>query len=103
MQHKIKNKARQLAQNPGTKKAVMSMKPEKTVWGFIGIVLFFIAPEVIAFIWGGDIMLYAKEGLLATTSVIERQYYDMIVMLFEEGVSWLNLTIGLVLLIWLFF
>ncbi len=103
MQNKIKTKAQQLAQNPEIKKAFMSMKPEKTVWGVVGVMLFFILPEVITFFWGSDIMLHAKEGLLITTSTIERQYYDMLLMIFEDGVSWLNLTIGFALLIWLFF
>ena len=56
MKHKIKAKAQQLAQNPKTKKALLSMKPEKSLWGFVGIVLFFIAPEIIAFIWGDPIL-----------------------------------------------
>lgn len=81
----------------------MSMKPAKTVWGFFGIVLFFIVPEIIAFIWGSDITVYAKEELLIAASAVERQYYELLVMLFEEGGSWVNLAIGFALLVWLFF
>lgn len=79
------------------------MKPAKTVWGFFGIVLFFIVPEIIAFIWGSDITVYAKEELLIAASAVERQYYELLVMLFEEGGSWVNLAIGFALLVWLFF
>ncbi|MDD5405905.1 MAG: hypothetical protein PHE73_03055 [Sulfurovaceae bacterium] len=103
MQNKIKNKAQQLTQNQELKKVLMSMKPEKTLWGILGIILFFILPEVITFIWGNDITKYAKEGLVLTTSVFDEQYYNMLVMLFGEGISWLNIIIGFVLLIWLFF
>lgn len=103
MHHKIKAKAEQIAQNPATKQAFMSLKPAKTIWGFVGVTLFFIAPEIIAFIWGADITRFAKEELLITTSLMERQYYNVLVMLFEEGGSWLNLAIGAGLLIWLFF
>lgn len=103
MKQRIKNKAQQLAQNPGTKKALLSMKPEKTVWGFLGILLFFIVPEIVAFIWGTDITRHAKEELLIATSILDRQYYNLLVMLFEDGGSWVNLTIGAALLIWLFF
>ncbi len=101
--HKIKAKAEQIAKSPSTKKALMSMKPEKSIWGFIGVILFFIVPEIIAFIYGVEITLYAKEGLSIATSAVERQYYNLLVMLFEEGGSWVNLTFGFVLLIWLFF
>jgi len=103
MRHKIKAKAQQLAQNPKTKKALLSMKPEKSVWGFLGIVLFLIVPEVIAFIWGVNIASYAQNELLLTTSMIEQQYYKLLIMLFEEGGSWINLGIGVALLLWLFF
>jgi hypothetical protein len=103
MHRKIKAKAKQIAQNPTTKKALLSMKPAKTIWGFIGVILFFIAPEIIAFIWGSEITHYAKEGLLIASSLMERQYYNLLVMLFEDGGSWFNLILGLVLLVWLFF
>lgn len=103
MKQKIKTKALEIAQSPKTKQAFMSMKPAKTIWGFVGVVLFFIVPEIIAFIWGSDIAAYAKEELLVAVSAVERQYYEVLVMLFEDGGSWINLGIGLALLVWLFF
>ena len=103
MKDKIKAKAQQLAQNPKTKKALLSMKPEKSLWGFLGIILFFIAPEIIAFIWGVNITSYARNELMLATSTIEQYYYKLLIMLFEEGGSWINLGIGFALLIWLFF
>ncbi|HEX5711202.1 MAG TPA: hypothetical protein VFX68_07620 [Sulfuricurvum sp.] len=103
MKHKIKAKAQQLVQNPTTQKALAAMKPEKSLWGFLGIVLFLIVPEIIAFIWGIEITAYAKKELLTATFAVERQYYDLLVILFEEGGSWFNLGIGAALLIWFFF
>lgn len=103
MKEKIIVKAKQIAQNPATLKAVQSMKPAKTVWGFLGVVLFFILPEIIAFIWGADITQYAQNELLTATSSIEQQYYQLLKLIFEEGGSWVNLGIGVALLIWLFF
>lgn len=103
MKHKIKAKAQQLAQNQTTRKVFLAMKPEKSIWGFLGIVLFLIVPEIIAFIWGIEIAAYAKNELLIATFAIERQYYELLLMLFEEGGSWFNLGIGVALLIWFFF
>lgn len=100
---KLKAKVHKIAQHPATKKALMSLKPEKSVWGFLGIVLFLIVPEIIAFIWGVQITAFAKAQLLLSPSLIEKQYYDVLMMLFEEGESWLNLAIGAALLIWFFF
>jgi len=53
MQTKIKLKTRKLIQSPAAKKALTSLKPERSLWGFAGVILFFIVPEIIAFIWGG--------------------------------------------------
>ena len=103
MKQRLKAKARQIAQNPAAKKAIVSMKPQKTIWGFLGIVLFFILPEVIAFFYGTDITTYANTQLLQPNSTQMQYYYELLVMMFEEGVSWLNLGIGFGLLIWLFY
>lgn len=84
MKQKLHAKARQIAQSPATKKALISMKPEKSVWGFLGIVLFLIVPEIIAFIWGAEITAYAKEALLHERGV-EKYYFDFLVMMFGEG------------------
>lgn len=99
----IKTKLKNIAQNPVTKKALLSLKPERSLWGFFGIILFFIVPEIIAFIWGSDITAYAKEEVLVASFVLDQQYYKLLVMLFEDGGSWVNLGIGFGLLVWLFF
>jgi hypothetical protein len=77
------------------------MKPDKTIWGFLGVVLFFILPEIIAFIWGVEITAYAKEALLVASSA-DKYYYDALIMLFEDGGAWFNLLLGFAFLIWLF-
>jgi hypothetical protein len=93
---------KKIIQSPATVKAVQVMKPEKSVWGFFGIVLFLIVPEIIAFIWGGEITGYAKHGLVIATSLIEKQYYNLLVVLFEDGGSWVNIALATGLLVWLF-
>lgn len=103
MKQKIKTKVQQIVQNPAAQKAFISMKPKKTLWSFFGIILFFIVPEIIAFIWGTDITAYANRELLLATTLLDRQYYELLVMLFKDGGSWFNLTFGTILLIWLFF
>ena len=85
MKQKIKTKAKQIIQSPVAKKALVSMRPAKTLWGFLGVVLFFIVPELIGFIWGADITGYAQSELLRTTSAVQQQYYDLLIMLFSGG------------------
>lgn len=103
MKEKVKAKAQAIAQNPNTKKALQSMKPEKNFWGIGGVILFFIVPEIVAYMWGADITVYAKNELLSAPDFLEEKYYELLVMLFEEGISYLNLAIGIAFLVWLFF
>ncbi len=102
MKEKIKTKVKIIKENPKVQEAVKSMKPDRTIWGFLGVVLFFILPEIVAFIWGVEITQYAYDSL-ATASATQSYYYDGLIMLFEDGGSWFNLILGFVFLAWLFF
>ena len=101
--NKLKAKVRKIAGHPTAKKALTALKPEKSIWGFLGIVIFLIVPEIIAFIWGVEITAFAKAQALLNPSFVEKQCYDLLLVLFEDGGSWLNLGIGAALLIWFFF
>jgi hypothetical protein len=99
----LNEKARQIAQNPKVKEAFKSMKPAKSIWGILGVFIFFIFPEIIAYIWGTQITQYAKAGLPLAATFVEAKSYELLIMLFEDGMSWFNLLFGLALLVWLFF
>lgn len=103
MKHKMKQKIVQVAQDPKVKKALLSLKPEKNIAGILGVVVFFILPELLAYVWGVDITLYAKEKQALASSSLTGYSYDLLIMLFEDGISWFNLILGFVLLGWLFF
>lgn len=79
------------------------MKPQKTIWGILGVVLFFIAPEIVAYFYATDIVHYAQNGLSLHPTTLEQYNYEILIKLFEDGVSWFNLGFGIVLLVWLFF
>ncbi len=98
----MKNKIQALKTNPKVQESIKSLKPKKSIWGFLGVVLFFIVPEIIAFIYGSDITAYANEALTHQNGYIQDLYYKALVEVFEGGVSWLNLAIGLALIVWLF-
>jgi len=103
MKEKIKKHTKNVIQNPVFQKSLVSMKPNKNIWGFLGVILFFILPEVIAYFWSGDITTYASKSLTSSTSTFIQYYYEALVLLFEDGISWFNLIFGFALLIWLFF
>ncbi len=102
MKEKLRQKVQDIAKNPKVKEAVVSMKPDRNIWGFLGVVVFFILPEIVAFIWGAEITLYANKALESVTGW-SSYYYEGLVMLFGEGGSWFNLLLGMVFLVWLFF
>lgn len=103
MKAKITAKVQQLKDDPKVAHAISSIKPEKNIWGFLGVIVFFILPEVIAFFWAGEITAYAQGALAqSTTSAPLSYYYEGLILLFEEGVSWVNLFMGIALLFWLF-
>ena len=99
MKRKIKN----FITHPKTKQVFISMKPERSLVGFFGIVLLFILPEIIAFIWGEEITRFAQAQLLLTPTLVMEYYFKFLIMMFSEGGSWINLILGFGLLIWLFF
>ncbi len=84
------------------KKTILDMKPKKSIWGFLGVLLFFIAPEIVAFIYGGDITNFCEAKLKCDLPYSEQYLYENIEMLLGEG-NWINLTLGFIFLIWLFF
>jgi len=103
MIEKIKTNTKKVVKNPAVRKSISSMKPNKNIWGFLGVIIFFILPEIIAYFWSENIVFYATEALKNQTSSFSSYYYEGLVLLFEDGMSWFNLAFGFALLIWLFF
>ena len=99
----LKESVQQITQNPKVQKAFKSMKPNKSIWGILGVVLFFIAPEIIAYLWGAKITEYAQAQLPLATFFAEAKSYELLIWIFEDGMSWFNLLVGFALLGWLFF
>ncbi len=48
------------------KEALKSLKPKRSIWGFLGVLLFFILPEIIAFFYAQDIVAFAQNALSNT-------------------------------------
>jgi hypothetical protein len=84
------------------KKEFAKLKPTKSFWGISSVILLFIIPDVISFIWGSEIKEFFD--LKAQNSMIsqEQYLYTKLGELLGEG-SWLNIAIGVAILIWAFF
>ncbi len=99
---KIQEKLEKFKSHPATKKSLEQLKPKKTFWSLFGVALFFIVPEIVAFVWGDEITAYAQHHLSQPLPLEEEYKYKMIEMMFGEG-SWFNLLFGIGLLVWAFF
>ncbi len=88
--------------HPATKESIKRIKPQKTFWSIFGVFIFFILPEIVALIWGADIKAYTTSHLMQPLPLEEEYKYKAIELLFTD-VSWLNLFVGIALLIWVFF
>jgi hypothetical protein len=102
MKERMKAAAKRAAQNPVLQKSARSIKPEASIWGALGVILFFIVPEIIGFVWGEEITAWAHRMSITQPDEMERKLYWVMEKLFEDGGSWVNLGIGLLLLFWLF-
>ena len=102
MKKRIRSAAGRVAKNPVLQKSAQSLKPNRSIWGVLGVVLFFIVPEIIGFIWGEEIKDWAHAQTLSEPTEIGRKLYWVLEKLFEDGGSWINLSIGVLLLVWLF-
>jgi len=78
-----------------------NLKPTGSWWGFVGIILFFIVPEFIAFIWGAEISSYSNIMLEKSFEVYQQLWYKFLNMMFGE-VSFLNLLFGFGLVYWFY-
>jgi hypothetical protein len=98
MRDKIQEKAIKISKNPIFRQTIKSIKPNRTIGGFLGIFLFFILPELIGFYRGKEIASWAHNQTLEEPTQIGRTTYWLLEKFFEDGGSYLNIAIGLLLL-----
>ena len=101
MKEKIKAIQNKIDQDPKLQKAVASIKPKKGIWGILGIILFFFLPELITYIWQDELVSWAHAHSITEPLEMQRWVYSELEEMFKAGVSWLNLIIGTLLLLWL--
>ena len=101
MKKRIKSAVEKARSNPALRKSAQSLKPDLSIWGVFGVLVLFILPEVIGFIWGREIAQWAHANTVTEPTEIGRKMYWLLEKLFEDGGSWVNLGIGVALLGWL--
>jgi len=100
MKEKIKQMQHRMEHDPKLKEAVTRIKPKKTLWGIVGIILFFFLPELITFIWQDALINWSHTHSITEPLSMQRWLYGELEEMFISGVSWFNIVIGSLLLIW---
>ena len=83
------------------KRAFESLRPGRSYWALVGIVLFFFLPEIVAALWGEEIKRYFIHLAANEPDFLLRKVYIALESLGE--VSWFNVIFGVVLVIWFFY
>ncbi|WP_295419803.1 hypothetical protein [Sulfurovum sp.] len=99
----MKQKLNNLKNNPQFQEKLQQMKPNRSIWGVLGVVLVFFVPEIMSCFWSDEINF--KINLLAQ-SAPSRELGTLLEWmgkeLFNGQISWVNVGLGVVFLVWLF-
>ncbi len=100
MKEKIKQIHGKLEQDSRFQKVVDSIRPKKGIWGIAGILLFFFLPEAITYIWQDELVSWAHLHSITEPIAMQRWLFTQLEEMFASGISWVNLMIGTLLLLW---
>jgi len=101
MREKLKNIQKTIDNDPKLKEAVERIKPQKNIWGILGIIIFFFLPELVTYIWQDELINWAHTHSISEPLEMQRWLYEKLEEMFRSGVSYLNLTIGGLFLFWI--
>ncbi len=100
MREKIKTIQERLEHNPKFQEAVEKIRPEWSFWGIVSIGLFFFLPELITAIWQEPLIDWAHLHAITEPVEVVRKMYAMLEAMFRDGVSLVNVGIGVLFLWW---
>jgi hypothetical protein len=99
----MKQKLNTIKNNPEFQKKLQKMKPSRSIWGVLGVVVVFFVPEIMSYFWSNEINHYFAN--LAQTMPSEKMASLLEFLgkeLFNGEVSWINIGLGVLFLVWLF-
>lgn len=103
MIEKAKRIRENLNSNPEFQEQLKKMKPKRSIWGFLGVILLFFVPEILNDFYSNEILSWLKEYAKgAPTQQMEDMFIWLSEYTFDGKVSYLNIGVGTLFLIWLF-
>lgn len=102
MKKKFEKIQQRIESDPKLKEAVEKIKPKKNIWGILGIIIFFFLPELLTYVWQDELIGWAHEHSITEPIATQRWVYSQLEKMFISGVSWVNIALGILLLVWVF-
>ena len=100
MKGKIKEIKAHIDNDPKLIDAVENIKPKKSILGILGILVFFFLPELVTYIWQDELISWAHVHSITEPLEIQRWLYTQLEEMFASGVSWFNIGLGVLFLVW---
>lgn len=101
MKERIKKIQERMEYDHKFREAITRVKPKRNFWGIAGIIIFFFLPEWVVSIWQDELISWAHLHAFTEPLELQRWLYGELEEMFMAGVSWVNLTIGTLLLFWI--
>ncbi len=99
----MREKFENLKNNPEFQEKLKEMKPKKTIWGFLAIVLFFFLPELLNVLYYQEINAWFWEFFNANyPPALADKMVWLMGKVFDGELSFLNIGLGVGLLWWMY-
>jgi len=103
MRKKLKNIQNNLKNNPKFQEKLQEIKPQKTIWGFLGIILFFFVPEIINVLYYQELNNWVvNSAYLYYPPEIADKIIWLVRKTFDGEISFVNIGLGFGFLWWLY-
>jgi len=101
MKERLKKIQTKINNDPKLKETINRIKPQKNIWGILGVIVFFFLPELITYVWQNELISWAHLHSEIEPLEMQRWLYEKLEEMFHSGVSYLNLIVGGLLLFWI--
>ena len=103
MKKRLKEIQNRVKNDPEFQKKLQEMKPKRTLWGFLFILLFFFVPEVVNYLWGLEINEWIADWVhQAPPSPLVDSLLWLSEKSFDGELSLLNIGLGFAVLYWVY-
>ena len=99
----MKNKLNNIKNNPEFQEKLKELKPKRTIWGFVLVLLVFFLPELVNFLWADEIKSWIVN---LVQNAPQTSVSDLLLWAtektFDGELSYFNLGLGVAFLAWMF-